>query len=145
MGSIEKTEAKMRRLFFQGLAGLSLLALALAAYGQNAPEQIHDPFYSQDQYQNTHSMFDKIQADLNRAATNAYPNYLGDRARFDIARTALNRLEQNWDHAQYDSRQMENTVSALRMVLNDNRLTVHDRDVLRTDISRLGDFALEYY
>ena len=134
----------MRHLLLS-LFGPAWLALSLSAAGQTPPEQISNPYYSQDQYQNTHSMFDKIQADLSGAATNAYPNYLGDNARFDIARTELRQLEQNWDHAQYDSRQFEQTTSAMQMVLNDNRLVLHDRDVLTADLSRLHEFQAEYY
>ncbi len=82
-------------------------------------------------------MFDKIQADLNRAATNAYPNYLGDNARSDVARTELTQLEQSWDHGQYDTKQFDLAASAIQMILNDNRLMGHDREVLTDDLTRL--------
>lgn len=135
----------MRKLIIWSLTGCSLLLFTLGASAQNAGQQIESPYYSQDQYQNTHSMFDKIRADLYAAQTNAYPNYLGDGARFDVARIELQRLETNWDDAHYDSRQMDNTVDAIQMILNDNRLMGHDRAVLSADLSRLLDFRSEYY
>lgn len=135
----------MRRLLLQSLAGCGLLLLGVAANAQVTGQEIQNPYYSQDQYQNTHSMFDQIRADLYAAQTNAYPNYLGDGARFDVARNELQQLETNWDSAHYDGRQMENTVAAIQMVLNDNRLMGHDRDVLGADLARLLDFRSEYY
>jgi len=65
--------------------GSSLLFFSLAAQARILPEQIPNPLYSQDQYQNAHSMFDTFRNDLYRAETDAYPNYLGDRPRFGIA------------------------------------------------------------
>lgn len=135
----------MHRVLLGIFAGLGMLLLSLTAPAQTVPEQIHNPYYSQEEYQNTHSMFDTIRNDLYRAQTNAYPNYLGDSPRFDIAHSELRQLEQNWDHAQYDSREIDNTISAMQMVLNDNRLMPHDRDVLNRDLSRLMEFRTEYY
>jgi len=132
--------------FFQGVFFASFLAfLPLALTAQAPSQQIANPFYSPDEYQNTHSMFDKIQSDLNRAETNAYPNYLGDRSRFDIARNQFGKLENQWNQGRYDTNVFDNTFTALQMVLNDNRLMGHDRDVLSADLSRLIQFRNEYY
>jgi len=135
----------MERNFIPCIFGAALLAMGLTAAAQAPPEQITNPYYSQDEYQVTHSMFDKIQADLNYATTNAYPNNLGDTARFDVARNELQQLEQSWDRGQYDSRQLDLTTSAIQMVLNDNRLVLHDREALTEDLTRLGEFRAEYY
>ena len=135
----------MMRTLIHSLFGSALLAWGLAAAAQVPPEQPLNPFYSQDEYQNAHSMFDKIQADLSRASTNAYPNYLGDNARFDVARTELRQLEQRWDAGKYDTQQFDLARSAIQMVLNDNRLMGHDREVLNQDLIRLDEFRAEYY
>ncbi len=135
----------MKRILLRGLAGSGLLLFSLAASAETIPQQKQNPFYSQDEYQNTHSMFDKIRNDLYRAQTNAYPSFLGDSPRFDIAHSQLRTLESNWDKGVYDSHELENTISAVQMVLNDNRLMGHDRDVLSADLSRLLEFRAEYY
>jgi hypothetical protein len=135
----------MKHVFLESLLASSLVLAPMAATAQVAGDQIENQFYSPDQYRNTHSMFDKIRSDLYEAQTNAYPNYLGDNSRFEIAHNELNALEQNWDRGQYDSREFENTMTAVQMVLNDNRLMGHDRDVLSADVSRLLDFRAEYY
>lgn len=138
----------MKRIILQTIAASSFLLFTAAANAQipNEPnEQVNNPFYSTDQYRNTHSMFDRVRNDLYRAQTDAYPNYLGDNPRFDIVHNQLRALEQNWNQGKYDSSQITDTISALQMVLNDNRLMPHDRDVLSSDLSRLMDFQSEYY
>ena len=135
----------MKRILFGMFAGPGLLLFSLMASAQTMPEQVRNPYYSQDEYQNTHSMFDEIRSDLYRAQTNAYPNYLDDNSRFGTAHDELRQLEQAWDHGQYDSREIANTISAVQMILNDNRLMPHDRDVLSADLNRLTEFRAEYY
>ncbi len=133
----------MNNLVFHGLAIWTFVLCSLAATAQALPQPVPAPvqnrFYSSDEYQLAHSMFDRIRNDLDRAQTNTYG------PRFDSAHNALTALEQNWDRAHFDSRQMANTISAIQMVLNDNRLTPHDRDELSDDVSRLLDFQTDYY
>jgi hypothetical protein len=136
----------VKRLFLQSLIASSLLlSPVILATAQAADEQLAAPYYSADEYQNAHSMFDKIRADLDRAQANDHPKFLGDGARFDIARMQLGQLETQWNHADFDTSTFDSTYTALNMVLNDNRLTGHDRDVLSADESRLIEFRNEYY
>ena len=135
----------MKHAFVQSLIILSLAFPGLAATPPIANQQIVNPYYSADEYQLAHSMFDRIRADLDRAQTNAYPNNLGDAPRFDIAREQLGRLETHWDQARYDTSEFERTMTAIQMVLNDNRLTPHDSNELSADLSRLLEFRAEYY
>jgi hypothetical protein len=140
----------MKRILVRSLIGSGLLIFSgLAAIAQTTPERILHPFYSQDEYQNAHSMFDKIRTDLHQAQTDAYPNdlpnSLRDAPRFDITHNQLRTLEQNWNQGRYDSREFNNTLSAVRMVVNDTHLRSHDRDVLDSDLSRLLEFQAEYY
>jgi hypothetical protein len=135
----------MKRILLRSLIGSGLFIFSgLAAIAQTTPERILHPFYSQDEYQNAHSMFDKIRTDLHQAQTDAYPD-VRDAPRFDITHNQLRTLEQNWDQGRYDSREFDNTLSAVRMVVNDNHLRPHDRDVLDSDLSRLLEFQTEYY
>lgn len=131
----------MRCILIHSLAGSSFLLFSLIASAQTTPQQFSNPFHSEDQYQLAHSMFDKISADLSRSQT----NYLADNAIFDRAQTQLSVLEQNWDQGHYESRQIEGTISALQMVLRDNRLLPQDLDAFSNDLSQLLDFQTEYY
>lgn len=130
----------MKRFFLRSFIASNFVLLPLFA-----TTQFSTPYYSQDEYQNTHSMFDKIGTDLGRAQSNDHPKFLGDGARFDIARNELRKLETQWDQARFDTREFDNTYTALNMVLSDNRLAGHDRDVLSADESRLIEFRNEYY
>jgi len=127
----------MKNMVIHALAVWASVSCSLAA--QPAPAEVQSPFYSPDEYQLAHSMFDRIQTDLDQAQTNAYS------LRLDMAQNELKTLEQNWDRAHFDSEQIANTISAIQMVLNDNRLAEHDRDVLGDDVSRLLDFQTDYY
>lgn len=130
----------MKHLFLS-----SFIAASLAGIPLLATTGITSSYYSQDEYQLTHSMFDRIRADLDRAQANDQARLPGDGARFDIARNELGKLETQWDQARFDSAEFDNSYTALNMVLSDNRLTGHDRDVLSADESRLIEFRNEYY
>lgn len=123
----------------------SFIASILASVPLLATTEIAGSYYSRDEYQLTHAMFDRIRADLDRAQANDGAKFIGDGARFDIARTELGKLEGQWDRAHFDTSEFDNAYTALHMVLNDNRLVGHDRDVLSTDESRLIEFRQEYY
>jgi len=131
----------MKRILIHSLVASSLLLFSLIASAQTTPEQFRNPFHSQDEYELAHSMFDKLRADLSRAQT----NYLADNAIFDRAQAELSVLERNWDKGHYESRQIERTISALQMVLRDNRLMPQDLDAFSDDLSQLLDFQTEYY
>lgn len=141
----------MRRAFisFATLAGFVAVTVTASAQTASPPvtneQTVANSYYSPDEYRLAHTMFDSIRNDLDRAQTNAYPNDLGDNPRFDIAHNELRNLEQSWNQGHYDIRQIGGTISAIQMVLHDNRLMPHDRDVLGRDLSRLLDFQDEYY
>ena len=131
----------MRRILFRSLVGSSLLLLSLTLGAQTIPEQIHNPFHSEDQYQLAHLMFDKLSADIHRVQTND----LADNVIVGRAQAELSALEQNWDDGHYVSRQIEGTISAVQMVLRDNHLMPRDRNAFSDDLSRLLEFQIEYY
>jgi hypothetical protein len=122
-----------------------LVSCLVAMFPLLAAQPIASPYYSADEYQNARSLFGKIRADLNRAAENDVTALQGDGARFAIARMQIGQLENHWEQAHFDTNEFDNTYTALRMVLNDNRLTGHDRDALSADESRLLEFRSEYY
>jgi len=122
----------MKRLLLCTLLGSSLMLLASTPSAS---------FYSQDEYRLAHSMFDSVQADLASAQTHAS----GDVARIKRTRADLDQLEQGWDRARFDSRQMAAAISDLRTVADDRRFQRDDRAALSMDLSRLLDFQTDYY
>lgn len=126
----------MRNATILGLAA-GLLLSTLHARAQS-PRGSLSPFYSADEYQRAHSLFDKLQADLDAAQASAPTNLL------DPARAALHALRNNWDNAIYDSRQMSGTILVLETAADASPLE-RDRASLSDDISRLLDLKQEYY
>jgi|HubBroStandDraft_4_1064222.scaffolds.fasta_scaffold151517_2 hypothetical protein len=121
------------------------LVIVLPAAAQTIPEQTPSLYHSRDEYQLAHAMFAKTFTDLRQAQTNFYPGNAGDNLRFEETRAKLRELEQNWDRGRFESRQMGSAISAVQMVLQDNRLTSNDGGALYEDLSRLLDFQTEYY
>jgi len=115
----------MRRLLTLLLAG-SLLGLT--AYAQYPPRG--DGGY----YRNPGSLFDHVRADLDRAEGAAYP-YGGDRHRFDKVRRELNNFQRSGSrHA------LDEAIGALQKLVNKNRLSYQDRDILAQDLNQMRDF-----
>ena len=131
----------MKRIFMHSLVASSMLVFSLLATAQTTPGPFGSPFHSPDEYQLTHSMFDKLSADLQQAGAHNPANS----AISEHAQGALGVLEQNWDSGHYQSRQIEGAISAIQTVLRDSRLMPRDVDALAGDLSQLLDFRTEYY
>lgn len=111
------------------LAVLGLAALPLLA---------QSPFYSEQQYQLGHSLFDNISTDLRAAETSAPV------ALIDSAQTQVQNLERNWINGVYNHRQIDDTILSLETIVN-RTASPSDRRNLGTDVSRLLDLRKEYY
>lgn len=114
----------------------SFFSLGVAGYSQTLSISAGNSFYSADQYQSAHAMFAKARTDLNQLTRT--PETV-------TAQQELAALEQNWNLARYDSRQMANTILQLRAATNQTGLTMDDRNQLTADLSRLIEFQNEYY
>lgn len=93
-------------------------------------------FYSADEFQAAHSLFDKTRNDLNQIPHTPHTV---------AAERALTALQHNWNRADYDSRQMANSILQLRAAINQAGLTNSERNILTADLSRLIEFQNEYY
>jgi PHD/YefM family antitoxin component YafN of YafNO toxin-antitoxin module len=121
------------------ILGLAAFVLLIPVRGHAQPPAVSpSPFYSADEYQRAHSLFDKVRTDLG-TAQGSTPTNLIDQARADVS-----VLQNNWDNAVYDSRQMYDTVLVLEAVV-DHSPVLRDRANLGDDLSRLLDLRQEYY
>jgi len=127
----------MRNATIFTLAAVLLLFTTARVQAQQ-PAISRSTFYSADEYQRAHSIFDKLNADLSAAQANT-PSALMAQARAGVA-----ALENNWDGAVYDSRQMDETIAILETVVDRSPL-LRDRANLGDDVSRLLDLRREYY
>jgi hypothetical protein len=121
------------------ILGLALVLLMCVAYGRaQTPAMSPSPFYSADEYQRAHSIFDKLSADLNAAQVSASANLISQ------ARAVVNSLENNWDRGVYDSRQMDDSIAVLQRLAGQSPL-LRDRNNIGADVSRLLDLRQQYY
>ena len=137
----------MRQLLVRALVGSALLMGAVAAnaqvYGRGSYE--NGRFYGEfgrdrdDRYNNGGGLFDRVRSDLDRAESTAYSNG-GDRRRFNKVREELSEFQAKYANGRLDKHELDETISALQRVVNDNRLQYRDRDVLQDDLYRLRDF-----
>jgi len=79
-------------------------------------------------------VFERVRADLDRAESASYPNG-GDRHRFNKVREELNEFQRSGNRGE-----LNEAISALQKVVNKNRLSYQDRDVLNQDLYQLRDF-----
>ena len=119
------------------ILGLALGLLLGVAYGRAQTLAMPpSPFYSADEYQRAHSIFEKLNADLNTAQANSSPNLISQ------ARALVNSLENNWSRAVYDSRQIDDSIAILGRVADQSP---RDRTNISDDVSRLLDLRQQYY
>jgi hypothetical protein len=112
--------------------------LAVLAVASGLILSAQSPFYSEQEYQFAHSIFDNLSTDLKTAEAHTPPSAIAQ------ARANVDVLVQNWDRGIYGPRQMDETISALETA-TDQSLSLTDRANLSDDVSRLLDLRRMYY
>jgi hypothetical protein len=103
------------------LAGSAFLLLAVSANAQH-------------NYRNGGGILERVRADLDRAESHSYGNG-GDRKRFNNVRQELNDFRRSGN-----PHELNEAISKLQKVVNDNRLAPRDRDILADDLYRMREF-----
>jgi hypothetical protein len=85
------------------------------------------------------NLFQRVREDVEHVEQSTIP-FTGDRARLSRTIGELNDLQVKLSKGRYDERQLGDVMAALRAVVEENRLTGHDRDALTDDLNRLRDF-----
>ena len=117
---------------FAILAVAGLLAAGATAQAQYRP---YYRYYGRDSYnRNPGEVFGRVRVDLERAEANSGWNG-GDRRRFDKVREELSEFQRSGN-----PHELNDAISALQKVVNDNRLAYRDRDILARDLYELRDF-----
>src|SRR5579864_2829320 len=120
---------EMRQLLIVAIASL----IAASAQAQYRPYSDH--YYDRDNYnRNPGDLFGRVRSDLERAEANSNWNG-GDRHRFAKVREELGEFQRSGS-----KHELNDTISALQKVVNDNRLAYRDRDILAQDLYQLRDF-----
>ncbi len=84
-------------------------------------------------------MFQRVREDLDHVLA-VTPAFSTDEYRLVQVKRELNELQTKWMEKRYDQPELDDVVSALERVLSDNRLVNSDREMLKDDLNRLGQF-----
>lgn len=128
----------MRR-FLMSSAGLLLLGMAANAQyyprGDSRYERGYAGDYDRgDYYRGRGDVFARVFADLDRAeAGDRWSS--GDHRRFAKVREELSEFQRSGSR-----HELNDAIGALQRVVNDNRMSYRDREVLNADLYQLRDF-----
>jgi len=87
--------------------------------------------------------FQNIREDLDRATSDA-SRFRGDQYRLVRTRQQLDELQSKLARGFFDGRQLNEVVVSLQRVVDSNRLSPRDRDILAEDLRRLDDFRVRH-
>lgn len=85
------------------------------------------------------NLFQRVREDVEQVEHSTIP-FTGDRARLGRTVAELNELQGKLSEGRYDERQLDDVMGALRAVVEENRMSPRDRDVLSDDLNRLREF-----
>lgn len=116
----------MKRIF---LAAAVLAALAPCAPAQFERENRYSP-------SDVSAMVDRVHDDLNHAY-GVWHFSDADRDRLNHAEKELREFAEHWSKARFDKGNLDDAISAIQHVLDNNRMPPQDRDALSDDVARL--------
>lgn len=106
-----------------------LLGPGVFAQAQFAPRAEYSPSSVSD-------LVGRVHVDLNRAY-GAFHFTHGDRDRLNHAEKELREFSQKWDRGSFDKGELDDAISSLQHVLDNNHLPGEDRDALSSDVNQL--------
>lgn len=117
----------MRNLLTTVLATAALLTfgtIARAQFGTRyAPSEVS-------------ALIDRVHADLNHAYE-SWRFTSGDRKRLDHAEHELRDFEKKWDKGHFDKGELDDAISAVQHVLDNNHMPPQSRDAIDGDVGQL--------
>ena len=87
--------------------------------------------------------FERIRQDLDHVQRVTFP-FGADQYRIQQTKQQLDELQNKLARRYYDERELDDVIVAMRRVLQDNRLSRMDRDLLSDDLDRLRDFRARH-
>jgi hypothetical protein len=85
------------------------------------------------------NFFQRVREDVEHLEHSTIP-FTGDRVRLARTATELNELQGKLAEGRYDERQLDDVMAALSSVVQNNRLSERDRDILNDDLRRMREF-----
>ncbi len=110
-------------------AAALLLASGLMAQAQFAPQARYDPA-------SVTSLVDQVHLDLNRSY-GTFHFTSGDRNRLNDAEKKLRDFSLKWERGSFDKGELDDAISRIQHVLDNNHLPLEGRDALSADVNQL--------
>src|SRR5579883_103057 len=117
------------------ILGAAMLFAPVLAYGQFDHPR-YDP-------QSVSTLVDQVHTDLDRAYSSWHLSG-GDRDRLNNAEKQLREFARKWSDHHFDKGELDEAISSIQHVLDNNKLTGHDRDAISDDISQLRNMREAY-
>jgi hypothetical protein len=100
-----------------------------------------DEWFRQDNWRTR--LFERVRNDLDHVQSVTFPMG-GDQYRLARTKQELNQLQDKLAAGRYDERELDDVIAAMQKVLEDNRLSRRDRDLLTDDLNRMRDFRARH-
>lgn len=89
------------------------------------------------------SLVDKVHLDLNHAY-GAWHFTNKDRDRLNHAEKQLREFSRKWDNGKFDKGDLDDAISSVQHVLDNNHLPMFDRDALSNDVTQMRNMREAY-
>lgn len=137
----------MRHILLKMIAGVGLLVFGTSIgmaqdrdrdHGRDSSWYQSRESFFREQHWKAH-LFQRVREDLDQVQTTAFP---GGRDEFRIARTKqeLGELQTKLADNRYDQPQLDEVIAGLQRIIDSNKLSPRDRDMLADDVSRMRDY-----
>lgn len=100
-------------------------------------QQDRDRFFQGEAWRR--NLFQRVREDVEHVQHSTFP-FTGDQSRLGQTITELNELQGKLSAGHYDERELDQVLGALGSVVQNNRLSPRDRDVLNDDLRRMREF-----
>jgi len=100
-------------------------------------QEDRDRFFQREEWRR--NFFQRVREDVEHLEHSTIP-FTGDRARLGRTAMELNELQGKLAEGRYDERQLDDVMAALSSVVQNNRLSERDRDILNDDLRRMREF-----
>jgi hypothetical protein len=133
----------MRQIFLRSAIGAALLfsgLTAVSAQDRDRDDSYYsrrDAFFHEQHWQAR--LFQRVRDDLNEVQSTTFP---ASRDEFRIVRTKeeLGELQEKLADHHYDAAQLDDVIGGVQRVIDSNKLSARDRDMLADDVNRMREY-----
>ena len=127
----------MKRYLTGALVGTALFVFGGLAQAQPGPRGMYAP-------DEVSGLIDRVHADLNRSYEDGWKFTNGDRNRLNDAEKELREFSKKWSRGRFDKGQLDDAISRIQHVVDNNHMPPVDRTTLDEDLGQLRQMREAY-